>query len=51
MLSIPSRVVHLKRSGQPRNSKMSISPFLVVDMLSIDVTCYVLWHLCLAGNW
>ena len=42
MLSIPSCLVLLKRSGLARNFKVNISPLLVVNMLSIDVVCYVL---------
>ena len=51
MLFMPSHLVPLKRSGPNGNYKVSISPLLVINMLSIDVVCYVLWHLCLAGNW
>ena len=50
MLFMPSHLVPLKRSGPNENFKVSIFPLLGVNMLSIGVVCYGLWHSCSAGN-
>ena len=50
MLFMPSCLVPLKGSGPIKNTKVSIFPLLGVNMLSIGVACYGLWHLCSAGN-
>ena len=50
MLFMPSRLVPLKRNGQKEIFKVSIPPLLGVNILSICVVCYGLWHSCSAGN-
>ena len=50
--AVSSFLVPLKGNGQSENFRVSISPMLVVNMLSFDVVCCVLWCFnVLDGNW